>query len=219
MRSSVSVSTGVPEGRTVPAATVSELEACAEHGAGRLKGTHYAIVFDVDVAESGEVREAKMRESELDDREIEACMEHALSGMSLPGVVTPLRSSASESMMVSPHARGLMGNVVVLGGAVSLVPVLIVAAGDTIVVVVTVHAVQETAEAIHRRPRSVEKKCRALLDECLEDRRQPDWNKDFGEFKQCGECFGYCINHEGEWLRRNCPRPGDPPPNRVRMKE
>ncbi|MDI3283854.1 hypothetical protein [Polyangium sp. 15x6] len=202
---------GSGDGPSVPAATVSELEACAEHGAGRLKGTHYAIIFDVDVMESGEVRAAKIRESEIGDREIETCMEHALQAMSLPGVVTPLRSSAPEGVMLSPHARGAMGNVVVLGPAVSLVPVLIVAAGVTIIVVVTAHAVEETAEAIRRRPRKVEKLCYPLLEECLENPWQPEWNRrKFGNYKQCEACFDHCVK-KAVWPEDKCPRPGSRP--------
>ncbi|MDC3961427.1 hypothetical protein [Polyangium jinanense] len=197
------------DGPSVPAATVTALEACAEHGAGRLKGTHYAILFDVDVMESGEVREAKIRESEIGDREIETCMEHALQAMSLPGVVTPLRSSALEGVMLSPHARGAMGNVVIVGPAVSLVPVLIVAAGVTIIVVVTAHAVEETAEAIKKWPRKVEEKCRPLFDQCLDNQAQPDWNRrTFGEKKSCLDCLFACRKDEGQWPNYKCPPPG-----------
>ncbi|MDI3283847.1 hypothetical protein [Polyangium sp. 15x6] len=204
---------GSGDGPSVPAATVSELEACAEHGAGRLKGTHYAILFDVDVMESGEVRAAKIRESEIGDREMEACMEHALQAMSLPGVVTPLRSSAPEGVMLSPHARGALGNVMVLGPAVSLVPVLIVAAGVTIIVVVTVHAVEETAEAAGRR-RDIERMCKREEVKCLEYRPQPEWNrKRFGDWKQCGDCYSECLR-DREWPDYKCPRPGyRRPPN------
>ncbi|WP_153819381.1 hypothetical protein [Polyangium spumosum] len=98
-------------------------------------------MLDVHVTESGEVREAKVRESLLGDREIEACMERALAGMTVPASVTGVhRFTRPDSVgRVAPQARAPMGNVVVLGGAVNLVPVLIVAAGVTFTVVVTVY--------------------------------------------------------------------------------
>jgi hypothetical protein len=99
-----------------------------------------------------------------------------------------------------------MGNVFVLGGAVNLVPIVLVAAGVTIVVAVTVHVAEEAIEAARRR-RKVEKECKELLVECLNNRWQPEWNRGrYGNEKECGACFRHCIRH-GKWHDEACPRP------------
>ncbi|MDI3281763.1 hypothetical protein [Polyangium sp. 15x6] len=127
---------GSHDGPSVPAATVAQLEDCAEHGAARLTDTHYAIMFDVDLAADGQVDKVKVRESLINDREIVSCMEDALHGMSLPGVVTSLRSSGPVyGGSVSTDGRAPVGHpaAAAAGAAVNLVPILIVAAGVTIV--------------------------------------------------------------------------------------
>ncbi|MDI1442908.1 hypothetical protein [Polyangium sp. 6x1] len=165
-------------------------------------------MFDVDVKADGQVDKAKVRESMIGDREIVSCMEDALRGMSLPGVVTPLRSSEPVSEgMVSPRARAPMGNILVLGGAVSLVPIVLIAAGVTIVVAVTAHVAEEAVEAAGRR-RAVQRRCQALLDECLDNVWQPEeTRKIYGNKKDCRGCFMECKNHNGVWPDERCPRP------------
>ncbi|MDC3962304.1 hypothetical protein [Polyangium jinanense] len=158
------------DGPSVPASTVARLTECAEQGAGRLTDTHYAIMFDVAVKEDGEIHEAKIRESLIGDREIESCMTQALLAMSLPGVVTPLRPSATVSRgTMSPDARVPMGNVLVLPVAVNLVPIVLVAAGVTIVVAVTVHAISGLATRDDATDEEAEKeRCKKVLEKCIE---------------------------------------------------
>ncbi|MDC3961423.1 hypothetical protein [Polyangium jinanense] len=89
----------------------------------------------------------------------------------------------------------------------SLVPVLIVAAGVTIIVVVTAHAVEETAEAIKKWPRKVEEKCQPPFQECLENPRQPKRNrKTYGDYKDCRGCLAECKREGGIWPEERCPR-------------
>ncbi|WP_281328795.1 hypothetical protein [Polyangium sp. 6x1] len=162
---------GSGDGPSVPAATVARLQACAEHGADRLTDTHYAIAFDVDVKADGQVDTATVRESMIADREIVSCMEDALRGMTLPGVVTPLRSSGPVyGGGVSSAGRAPVGHpaAVVVGAAVNLVPILIVAAGVTIVVAVTVHVASEMSGPKDEPP-PAQPDCKKVKDACITD--------------------------------------------------
>ncbi|MDC3953039.1 hypothetical protein KEG38_04245 [Polyangium jinanense] len=202
---------GSHDGPSVPPATVARLEACAEHGAARLTDTHYAIMFDVDVTADGQVDKVEVRESLINDREIVSCMEDALHGMSLPGVVTSLRSSGPVyGGSVSPDGRAPMGHpaAAAAAAAVNLVPILIVAAGVTIVVALTVHVAEEVVEAVEAagRRRAVERRCQALLDECLDNPWQPKEEKEiYGNKKDCHGCYMECKNHN-RWPEERCPR-------------
>jgi hypothetical protein len=96
-----------------------------------------------------------------------------------------------------------------------LVPILIVVAGITMLVIVTVYVADETAEAIKRRRRSkVEDRCAELRDECLEYSSQPEWNRGtYGDRKECGPCYYEC-KAKGEWPHEKCPRPDSGPGDR-----
>jgi hypothetical protein len=63
-----------------------------------------------------------------------------------------------------------MGNVMVLGGAVSLVPILIVAAGVTIIVGVTIHVLSDTFTSTRDATDEDGEKmrCKKVLERCIE---------------------------------------------------
>jgi hypothetical protein len=161
----------VDEGPTAPESTVAQLTGCAERGALRLSDTHYAIIFDVNATESGRVREAKVRDSIIPDRGMESCMVRALEAMAVPGSVMAMRSSHRASNgLISPESRGHTGNVLVLGAAIELAPILIVAAGVTILVAVTVHLMSDASSSPHdatdeQRERE---RCKRVLERCIE---------------------------------------------------
>ncbi|UQA58643.1 hypothetical protein [Polyangium aurulentum] len=197
---------GGSDGPTAPASTVAQLEACAHGGVGSMKeGTYYAILVDADVGESGYVERVKVRDSDVAGQGIEACMVNALGAMQVPRYIVQ-RMIASGP--VSPGSRGAMGNVMAAAGAaVTLVPIVIVAAGVTFIVAVTLHAAEEAVEASKRR-RKVERLCYPPLYECLENNQQPDWNREnFGTKKDCRVCFDECMK-DGAWPNYKCPRPG-----------
>ncbi|MDI1431385.1 hypothetical protein [Polyangium sorediatum] len=173
-------------------------------------------MFDVDVAGDGQVDKARVRESMIDDREIVSCMEDALHGMSLPGVVTPLRSSGPVyGNSVSPDGRTPMGHpaaaAAVAGAAVNLIPIVLAAGGVTILVAVTAHVAEEVVEAVEAagRRRAVERRCYELQEECLENPWQPEDNKKiYGEKKDCRGCLRECL-WKSIWPAERCPRPGN----------
>lgn len=48
--------------------------------------------------------------------------------------------------------------------------------------------------------------CEVARDACLENRRQPDWNRPlFGPVKDCGACYRECRNGGGLWPYYKCP--------------
>ena len=204
-----------------PEATIAQLTACAQRGAVHLTDTHYAVIFDVDVDGGGSASEARVRESLLPDREMEACMAGALKSMVVPRSVMGMRSWRRVSGgKVSPASRAYTGDAdVAVGAIIELIPMVVVIVGVTIIVGVTVHAARyvtdEVAEAVRKRRRKkVEDRCAELLVECLEHPRQPEWNRGtFGGWKACEACVASCKS-KGNWPHDKCPRPGAGPGDR-----
>jgi hypothetical protein len=191
------------EGPQAPEATISELTDCANKGAARLKETSYAFQFDVEVTESGHAGRVKVRDSYPGDSGIESCMARALEGMTSPVPVMRLISQQA----VSPQSRGVMGIALPIAAGVSLAPIFITAFGVTIIVGIGLSLSKEAVEAINRQ-RKAQKDCMNWLVECLNTRKQPEWNRDtYGSHKDCQSCFGHCIKHNGKWHEAACPRP------------
>jgi hypothetical protein len=135
------------EGPTVPDATVSKLTACAEQGKRRLKEDMYALQFNVEVTESGHADRVKLKDSYPSDGAMESCIGGALEDMSVPAfVVQALLADADP-----PESSGNIGFIMVLGGAVALVPATVVAPGVTVLVSVTVYLSKEVIETARRR--------------------------------------------------------------------
>jgi hypothetical protein len=138
------------EGPTVPDATVSKLTACAEQGKRRLKEDMYALQFNVEVTESGHADRVKLKDSYPSDGAMESCIGGALEAMSVPAfVVQALLADANP-----PESSGNIGFVMVLGGAIALVPATVVAPGVTVLVSVTVYLSKEVIETARRRRQS-----------------------------------------------------------------
>ena len=108
----------------VPSDIVEKLTDCAEQGASRLSGESSAVTFLVKATEEGEVRSATLQSSILHDPEIEACMAHALRGMTVPASVKERWATQRGSGgVVTPGSQSVAGNVIVLGGVlVELLP-------------------------------------------------------------------------------------------------
>jgi hypothetical protein len=149
------------EEAAVPEYVVKQLRNCAERGIARLKPNYYAILFDVELTEDGEVDAVKIKDSSLGDESIESCMVRALRGMSLPTSVAGLRSSdPAYGGLVAPQSRALMGTPAVLAGtAVALTPIVIVAAGVTVLVGVVIYAMSTVGP--------LSDKCRKAKEACI----------------------------------------------------
>jgi hypothetical protein len=178
------------EGPSVPRATVAQLTDCTNEGAARLTDTSYAILFDVDVDVDGRVKGARVKDSLLGDRGIESCMVHALRGMSLPASI--LRRAGR----VSPESRQYVGNAAA-GVLVALGPIVLVAAGITFIVVVSVYVVSETATSTRDAiDEDAEKeRCKKVKNKCIGDCQKTLPTPDHG-FK-FWNCVNKCMEVEG----------------------
>jgi hypothetical protein len=155
------------------------------------------------VTEDGHAGRVRLKDSSPSDGEMESCMTDVLKDMPVPPSAVQALTPQTEAEAVSPESRGFIGNpllaVMVL---VELVPVVVVAAGVTVVVGVTVYTTAETA----KRQRKMEKICSPPFYECLNNRKQPKWTwEKFGETKDCLACLFSCRRH-GEWPDDKCPR-------------
>jgi hypothetical protein len=159
------------EGPGVPDATVSALRACADQGKDRFKETTYALHFDVEVTEDGHVDRVKRKESLPAERAMESCMADAIEGMRVPLFVVQALTPHAEAEAVSPASRGLIGNPLLLAAAavVELVPVLVVAAGVTVIVGVSIYASEEIIETVKRRNKrkdKIKERCNDMFEVC-----------------------------------------------------
>ena len=140
----------------------------------------------------------EIKDSSIDDENITSCMASVLRTMSLPASVTELRSSQRASDgRVSPQSRALTGNVLVLGGViVNLVPIVIVAAGVTIVVGIAIELVSEMSKPKWISEEEYER-CRKVFEACELMCRKPGGpSKYYGSY---GLCMKECRDAEGCW--------------------
>jgi hypothetical protein len=188
----------MPEGPTAPEATVTQLTDCTKQGASRLTGTHYAVLFDVNVTEGGDVGMVEIKDSMIGDRQIESCMVRALEAMPLPMSIMGML----PTQPVSPQSRGYMGNVWLLGGAVNLVPIVIFAAGVTILVAVTLHVADKTIKAIEKNHEERER-CKKIKKMCIKqciDEEIPTGTHDGMPYHKC---LRECLEVHGCWGKAN----------------
>jgi hypothetical protein len=158
------------EGPQVPEGTFSAMMECVTDAKGRLTDTVYAMQFDVEVTERGEAGRVKFRDSSPSERALEACIGHALEGMTVP--VSVLRRIPKEKA-ASTESRGLMGQVweevLLVGAGVSLGPIYLTAAGVTVIVMVGVYATSEAVDK-YRKLRKRREKCLDMFVTCVNDR-------------------------------------------------
>lgn len=180
------------DGPTLPSKTELDLHACVGSRVSQWSDTHYAIVFDIDMGRNAEVRSVRMRDSMLPDHGIEACMRNALEGLRLPYATL---SQAMESRgAIAPTSRAPVGNVMAAAFVFELVPALVVAAGVTIVVAVTIHVIEEITTAPGPALLSKEQ-CISLYVKCTESKANVP----------CADCLHYC-RAQREWPDWRCPR-------------
>lgn len=167
-RFSASLSPSPPDGLTAPPSTVEQLSECANHGTSQFTDTNYAIMFDLEAAADGDILQAKITDSMLGDGEMESCMARALEEMELPSVTRAMRShKLGSNGKASAQSRPQIGNVLVLGGPINLVPILVVAGGVTILVAVAIYVVSDSTAASDD-PTSAGPDCKKEKERCLD---------------------------------------------------
>lgn len=104
---------------TLPDVVTAQLTLCISQGAPRLSETNYAIVFNVQVAETGEVQSAEVHDTILHDRSIESCMLGVFERTSLPTSLLTMRTvNRISERSAAPGSRAPIGDaVLVIGGA------------------------------------------------------------------------------------------------------
>ena len=187
------------EGRTVPSYVQAQLADCAEEAASRLPSTGNTIAFNVRVTEEGRIGPVEIKHSSIDDKNIKSCIASVLRTMSLPASVTALRSSQRASDgRVSPQSRALVGNPLVLGGVViiELLPIVIVAAGVTIVVGIAIELVSEMSKPEWISEEEYER-CQKVFEACKVacGKMGARW-KGYGSVELC---MKECRDAEGCW--------------------
>jgi hypothetical protein len=181
------------EGPTIPDATVAELRACAEKSKARLKESTYAFQFTVEVTEDGHAGRVRLKDSSPSDGEMESCMIGVLKDMQVPPSVVQALTPQAEAEAVSPGSRGLVGNPLA-GGLifVELVPVLVVAAGVTVIVGLSVYLAKEAIEAARwSRYKSCSDQHDRDRERCRKVRKATCW-------ESAMERLAYCNKHKGE---------------------
>lgn len=189
---------GRPE---VPDGIKEELTDCVKRGVGRLSDSHYAIMFNVRADDDGDVSSVEIEDSLMGDRAIESCMRRALQGMTVPSSIRAMRSSRADGEgVVAPGSRALVGNPLVLGGAtVALGPVVIVAAGVTVLVAVTIYLVSEMSKPSDMADEEYER-CHKVKDAC-NIKCGPFLDQDvYGA--QYHNCWRKCLEAEDCWGRK-----------------
>jgi hypothetical protein len=191
-------------GSYIPSSIYAEIKACAGQGrAHLLEETSYDLDFDVEVTEGGQVSRVRRRGLSPGDGGMESCMAHALEGMVVPPSAVRALLQQAEAGAGSPQSRGLMGSPWAL--AVPLGAIVLLMAGATIVVGVTIYLNHEHAETARRR-KKWENVCETLYLACEKNPWQPKENIPiYGERKPCDHCRGGCRARQGGWDYDKCP--------------
>lgn len=134
--------------QALPEATRSSLQACAKEHAAKLSKHSYEIAFELEVTDTGEIDEIKVKGNRLDHMELETCMTDALKVLSVSDYLRPSDSltSPAEPQSISSSSRALLGTTALLPQAIRLAPIVIAAPGGiTIVVAVAIVVVAAVA--------------------------------------------------------------------------
>jgi hypothetical protein len=120
------------EGPHAPNETINRLRECVEEYGGDLGGRRFEFHYDVKVGEEGRPVSVK---SDGFHADFDGCTRAALRAMEVPpeillmwGMSQPLARGDGQTNA----ARGLHGNLVIVGVLVALAPIIIEAAGITI---------------------------------------------------------------------------------------
>lgn len=165
----------------VPRETAVALQRCADRHASRLSADSSAILFDVKVNSSGQTTAVNIKDSMVAGSDIERCLTDVLERMVVPGV------AMTAGHDVSPVSRSMVGVIQVAVAPIALTPIVLVAAGVTILVGVTIYVATEAIDAARESQR-----CREVKDKCIDHCSGPAGlpAPGGGRFRQCmRECM------------------------------
>jgi hypothetical protein len=167
-----------------PRKTVVALQVCADRYALRLSGKSdsYAVLYNLEVTGSGNT--VNVHDSMIPSSELEACMTNVLERMVVP-------DSVSSTPQASPKSRSMVGIVQVAAAPIALLPIVLVAAGVTILVGVTIYVATESLKEKER--------CKTVKADCIQsctDGFMPSGQPDGMPFH---ECLRKCLEAENCW--------------------
>jgi hypothetical protein len=166
-------------------------------------GDHLRSPLDVEVTEDGQVDRVKNKESLPVDHAMESCMASAIEGMRVPRYV--VEALIQDVEKGDESSRRLVANPLVLGGAISLLPAVLVAAEVTVVVAVTISLSKDIIDAARRR-RKAKARCLNMFVEC-QGMGPPCTDKIIGTLDVCGLCRDECQAGK-PYTRNECYRCG-----------
>jgi hypothetical protein len=144
----------------VPEATVRELKACVETKYRRSAEPSHAFQYNLGANDQGKVLEVNLRDSTLRDGLLEACFERALAAMEVPKDALQFRVAKPFSGGESTYSsRADISIVQAAAAPIALVPIVLVTAGVTILVGVTIYI---AAEALEEQER-----CKGVKEDCI----------------------------------------------------
>jgi len=186
------------EGPHAPNTIIVRLRECVEEYGPDLPGLNFRFNYKVQIDENGRALHVK---SDVFHADLDGCTKMALRAMQIsPEVLAPwLSQPIAQGNGQTKGARGVVGNVIILGMAIALGDIIINAGGITVIIAISLAMAEDVVEAIRRRPRpepDEEKSCTQHLSDCLmsdvASKKGSVWKHTL-----CRSCFERC--RDGEW--------------------
>ena len=187
--------TPTSEGPHAPNKTIARLRACVEEYGGDLGGRGFEFHYDVKVDEEGQVASVK---SDVLHADFSGCTRAALRAMEVPPelFLTWMSQPLARGDRQKSAARGLVGDLVIVGVTIALAPIIIEAAGVTIVFMIGVAIAEDVVEAVRRR-RTKKDECTDGYVECMDSRVGDELGNNWNT-SRCETCRETC-RREKSW--------------------
>ncbi len=185
------------EDSLIPAITAERLQACATEYGQQLDGQSYGVQATVQVDQDGRVVNVALDGMPPSAPDLAACARVTLREMAVPESV--LRKRPAEppiSQQQSAPARGLMGNILVLGGAIAIGEIVAKSLGGTLIFAVVVDLVHTGVKAISKVAR-IRKMCLENYVACVDTPMVYERGNNPNQTR-CELCREICA-HEEKW--------------------
>lgn len=190
-------------GAPLPQTTAARLQECVETYGDQLSSSYSKVHYRVRVDPGGRIVDVATSEVAEDAPDFAACTRIVLRDMTVSERMLSFRHSGSlgSTNGQTPAARGLMGDVTVLGAEVALQELLVGVAGTTVVfaviVVLAVSGVKDIVEAVDEDQEN-RRRCNEKRTECLQTYRSGKDGPTRGA-SRCQACYNTCVGLKGEW--------------------
>jgi hypothetical protein len=186
------------QGAQFPEATTRQFKTCIERGAARLPKSS-SVRFDVEPNDAGRVVKVALRNSTVQDVEVEGCLREAIAEMTVPEQSLRIRSSGpvSGGERMTRERRGPLGsesdsqNPFVLWGIVEMV-------GVDVLIEVGVGAIAAIGTLVIPRKKDPNEECLDKYVACM-DSPLGNLVVDKRRHSLCQTCWNICLTNKGEW--------------------